>query len=214
MRRQFTVMMSLVFLLVFFCLGLAAEEVPPAGAIQAAEKGIARFPSAIPGQTALVNAKLQNGFQVYTVSPTELMESSNIGSIIVPTGVWRFVVLSNDQPAALITVQQVNGQWTAVSMGGAALAVEMNKVMEKWSQTDGYTHRFVRIYQARADFVEISRASAEREPGFVPLTSSRVALGITGQFDPQTVIYNSEFITSLKEIVDSNVKMFIGSEQK
>ncbi len=214
MRRHLTLMMSLIFLLVFFCLGLAAEELPPAGAIQAAEKGIVEFPFAVPGQTGLVNAKLQNGFQVYTVSPAELMESSHISSIIVPTGMWRFVVVSNDQPAALITVQQVNGQWTAVSMGGAALAVEMSKVMEKWSKTDGYTHRFVRIYKARADFVEISRASDTHEPGFVPLTSSRVALGITGQFDPQTVMYNSEFIMSLKEIVDTNVKMFIGYEQK
>jgi hypothetical protein len=207
-------MMPLVFLFVCFCLGLAAEEVAPMGAIQAAEKGIAEFPPAVPGQTGLVNAKLQTGFQVYTASPAELMKSSHIGSIIIPTGVWRFVVVSNEQPAALITVQQVNGQWTAVSMGGATLAVEISKIMEKWPKADGYTHRFVRIYQARADFVEISRASDEHEPGFVPLSSSRVALGITGQFDPQTVMYNSEFITSLKEIVDNNVKTFIGYEQK
>lgn len=214
MRRHLTLMMSLVFLFGFYCLGTAAEEVTPVGAIQAAEKGITEIPCAVPGQTGLVNPKLQNGFQVYTVHPAALMESTHIGSVILPTGVWRFIVLSNDQPAALITVQQVNGQWAAVSMGGAALAVEMSKVMAKWPQSDGYTHRFIRVYQARADFVEISRPSAAQEPGFVPLTSSRVALGITGQFDPQVIIYNSEFITPLKEIVADNEKMFIGYEQK
>lgn len=188
--------------------GLLAEEVPM-DVFQAAQKGVCNFvnaessmensPFGISTKAALDNARLHHGFQVYTVSPVKLLKSTGLSSHLAPTGLWRFVVVSEGQPVSLITIAQVEGQWKAVSMGGAQLANEVNKVMEKWPAKQGYNHSFIRIYQARADFIEISRNG--RSIGFVPLTASRLAFGIDGGFDPAVILHDSEILSPLKKIV-------------
>jgi hypothetical protein len=187
------------FLVVFICFGVSAADVP-ADVLKAAEKGVTNFPG-------LTGVELQQGFRVYTVSPASLMECDGLETAVTPTGMWRFLVTANGQPTGLLTVAQVNGEWTAVSFGGAGLAGEVSKVMAKWPTDKGYGFRFVRIYQARADFVEISNSGSSREAGFVPLTASRLALGLEGEFDPQVLLYNSEIITPLRDVVSRNMKL-------
>ena len=202
--------LSLFFVLVFSgFMGLLAEEAPSLEIIQAARKGICDFSGmeALPGQLSAAashkaawdDAEVHHGFQVYTVSPVELMRGTDLTPLLTPTGLWRFVVLAEGQPVSLVTVAQVEGKWTAVSVGGAILAGEVSRVMEKWPVKDGYSHRFLRVYQARADFIEIFRDN--RSIGFVPLIAARETFGITGGLDPAAVLHDSEVLKSLKHIV-------------
>lgn len=202
-----------VVLIVSGHFSLQAEEIPPLEVVQAAQQGIATFASADPyplssplsvsDRPGLDNATLHHGFRVYTASPPQLIKGPRLTAVITPTGMWRFVAAADGQPLALVTVVQVEGQWRAVSIGGAQLAAEVNRVIERWPSQQGYSHRFVRIYQARADLIEISRNG--QSIGFVPLTASRMALSIDGQFDPAVLLSDSEVLMPLQKIVAEKI---------
>jgi hypothetical protein len=205
--------LSLFMVLIFSGVsGLLAEEAVPVEVLQAAREGIGDFAgagSALPdslfsvSKAALDNAGLNHGFRVFTVPPAALVKSSDLASIIAPTGMWRFVVVLEGKPVSLITVARVGDGWKAVSLGGVQLAEEVNKIMERWPAQSGYSHRFIRIYQARADFMEISRNG--RSIGFVPLTASRVAFEMGGEFDAGVILPDSEILNPLQEIVSGKM---------
>ncbi|MCU0289072.1 MAG: hypothetical protein MUF15_22095, partial [Acidobacteria bacterium] len=111
---------GMLFLLIGFSMAMWAENAPSPEVIAAAQQGLADFPG-------LTGAALDQGFQVYTVTPDSLMSCSDLGKASIPTGQWRFMVLGGGQPLGLLTVAQVEGRWQAVSMGGAGLATEMNR---------------------------------------------------------------------------------------
>lgn len=196
---------GMLFLLTGFGLVWAVDE-PSPGVMAAAQQGLADFPG-------LNGASLQQGFQVYTVTPDALMSCNALGMVAIPTGQWRFVVVSGGQPLGLLTVAQVEGRWQAVSMGGAGLATEMNRVLKTWSMGNGYDFRFVRIYQAMTDLVEITRVNDSRK-GYVPLTSARASLGLQGEFTPDVLLNDSEIIMPLRDVVAKNIKMFEAQPQK
>lgn len=117
-----------VLLLLFIVsgsIGLVAGDTPPADVLKAAQKGICDFRAAETsrvdaGQSRadimmVENGEIQNGFQVYTLSPNHLVKKANFGKILTPTGLWRFVVTNEGAPISLITVAVVQGKWTAVS---------------------------------------------------------------------------------------------------
>lgn len=185
-----------VVLMVSFCFGLLAEKVPPE-VLQAAQNGMSDLPWGLSTKTALDNPTVNHGFQVYTASPLKLLRSTGLSSALTPTGLWRFVVVKEGQPVSLITVAEIEGQWKAVSIGGAQLALEVSKVMERWPAEQGYSHRFIRIYQARTDFIEIS--SSGRTVGFVPLTASRLAFGMSGAFDAAALLHSPEIMPRLQK---------------
>ncbi len=185
-----------VVLTVSFCFGLLAEKVPPE-VFQAAQQGVGNSTFGLSTQASLGNPTVNHGFQVYTTSPVKLLKSTGLSAILTPTGLWRFVVEKEGQPVSLITVAEIEGQWKAVSIGGARLAMEVKKVMERWPANQGYSHRFIRIYQARADFIEIS--NNKRSIGFVPLTASRMAFGMSGAFDPSALLHGREIMPRLQK---------------
>lgn len=209
MRRLVTpVWFFVLFLLIGFgAAGFCGELAPSPEIVAAARQGLVDFPG-------LTGASLQEGFQVYTVSPAALMSGSDLGANTIPTGQWRFVVSCGQQPMGLLTVAQVEGQWKAVSLGGAGLATEMSRVLKTWSPGNGYNFRFVRVYQAMTDLVEISRVNESREPGYVPLTSARASLGLQGEFAPGVMLKASEIMTPLRDAVAKNIKMFETQRQK
>lgn len=199
---------GMLFLLMGFgVVGFCAESAPSPEVIAAAQQGLVDFPG-------LNGASLQLGFQVHTISPSALMSCSDLGTVIVPTGLWRFVVVSGGQPLGLLTVAQVEGRWQAVSMGGAGLATEMGRVMKTWSRENGYQFRFVRVYQAMTDLVEISRVNDSRKAGYVPLTSARASLGIQGEFSTEVMLNDADIITPLRDVVAKNLKTFEAQPQK
>ncbi|MDQ1354828.1 MAG: hypothetical protein QG657_5137 [Acidobacteriota bacterium] len=210
MRR--VVKSSWFFWMLFLCIGFGsvgfcAELAPSAEIIAAARQGLVDFPG-------LTGASLQEGFQVYTATPAALMSNDDLGAIMIPTGQWRFVVTCGEQPMGLLTVAQVEGQWQAVSLGGAGLATEMSRVLKTWDPGNGYNFRFVRVYQAMTDLVEISRANDSRKQGYVPLTSARASLGIRGEFAPGVLLNDAEIILPLRDAVAKNINMFEAQPQK
>ena len=205
-KRLLSFSMFIFFIFSGF-LGLTADE-PPMEVVQAAQNGICDFvnaetsgnsPSPLSGKASLDNAVIGHGFQVYSAPPMTLVNGSGLRPIIAPMGVWRFVAVNDGNPVSLITVAKVEGNWRAVSVGGARLAAEVHQVMEQWPAQKGYSYRFIRIFQARADFIEITGSG--KLTGFVPLTASRLAFGLEGTFDAGALLQESEVLTSLRGII-------------
>lgn len=212
---SFSVFVFLVFSGFF---GLIAEE-PPMEVVQAARLGICDFvkaerssgssPFPLAGKASLDNAVIGHGFRVYSVPPMALVNSPGLRPIIAPLDVWRFVTAADGSPVSLITVAKVQGEWRAVSMGGARLAAEVHEAMEQWPAQKGYSHRFVRIFQARADFIEITANGTLI--GYIPLTASRLVFGLEGPFDAGALLRESEVLTSLQGLIKERL---LGLEEK
>jgi hypothetical protein len=144
---------------------------------------------------------LGRGFQVYTIAPERILKDrAGFSASCTPTDMWRFLVLDGERTVGLLTVAQVEGRWATVAFGGAQLAEEMQQVFATWTQETGYQIRFIRVYQATADFVEVSPGPGQAE--FVPMTSGRIALNLDNRaFDPQQLLPERQVFPALVEQV-------------
>ena len=79
-------------------------------------------------------ASIGEGFQVFTVPPDLLAasESADISSVATPSTQWLFIVTSGGAPKSILTVDQVGGVWTAVSIGGADMSEAVTSLLARW----------------------------------------------------------------------------------
>ncbi len=209
-KRSLAIAMTVCFI-IFLSTGLAALE-PPTEVAKAAEKGLVGFlsPGGFPAGEAGIGdwteAKIDYGFQVYTVNPDTLINDreSTLHAMLIPTGIWRFVVSNAGHPAALVTVANVDGRWTAVSIGGTGLAKEIHAIATAWNGQKGFEARFIRVFQAKADLMEITKG--DDVLGFVPFQSAKVSLRMNSletRYD--RLMYETEIKESLRESVKENL---------
>ncbi len=178
-----------LFILQIFFL-LPAYSMPPEQVVNAARKGLKSFLAAIPpqdlngmgflDQSEVDNALLGEGFQVYAAHPNNVSsyakKVADSSSMVIPTNEWQFLIVTNDQARSILTVDRMQNEWKAVAVGAAGLARQLAKIVEKYPAHAGYSHKFIKVFQPRSDFVEISHQG--KPVGVVPLTSGRVALGL------------------------------------
>jgi hypothetical protein len=199
--------LSKVLMLAFFALLLSSPclpaQAPSPAVVKAAQQGLMDFCAGTSGTGTL---QLGMGFQVHTVNPLTLVENTAaaLEALAFPMDMWRFIVLENGKPIGLLTVAGVNREWQAVSFGGAELSVEIANIRETWPAKSGFTFRFIRVYQATSDFMEI--ISGHESLGFAPLKSARVSLGIDSfAADPGKLLYNSDIVGPLKDMVSKAI---------
>jgi len=225
-KRGLILGMFLGFLFVFvsFSTPVLAEEIP-AEAKTAAEEGLKPLLEAIPvGELGYFNftdqgevdqAKLGGPFMIYTILPDEILNyaaGTDVKSIISATNIWLFPVVSKGEARTLLTIDFVDGNWRAVSIGGSGVAKQWADITKMDnSAVGGGIYKFVRIYQAASDFVLMP---AEDIGGtkmvLVPLESGRITLELKGEgaYDP------SEIILGLQEPVRENLEAFKTTEGK
>ena len=220
----------LIMAMIFSCIQtLPAIEAPSQAVINAAEKGMTEFlsnPAVIGSKKSPIasftgptkpDMTLGAGVRIYTVEdglPEPRVEHIDhepghcAGRVVFASVAGRLQISEdlfvNVVPAAMLTVAETNGEWHAVSIGGAGIARELYQVINRWPAGEGYNYRFIRIFQARSDFIEISRNG--NVSGFVPLTSSRISFKMAGPFDPAVMMRNSEIFPQLKDIMSKHAQ--------
>ncbi len=214
--RKGTLLLTLMVFLGLIAFSFAASKVPP-GVLKAAKEGLREFPMI---RADLLGKKTEKPFsparvalgeffQVYTVNPVELIEAKalrrSFRSFIIPTTEWRVIVKVNGKPHSLLTIDKIDGKWKAVAWGGRELARELSALWKEWPSKD-YRLKFVRIYQARADVVQILDKRG-REKGYVPLISARIALNLTPKFDPLFTLSGREMLKNLRGIVKKELDL-------
>lgn len=203
-NRLIPVMLSMMF--VFgLSIGLTAEI--PADVLKAAQEGLQVFKT---GQfemnwlssEELAAAQLGYGFQVYTINPEILINDQELQlhKMVSPMDLYRFVIMADNKAVSLLTVGKENGVWTTTEFGAAELSREITGMLNAWPTRQGYSHRFIRIYEAKSDLLEISNGA---EPmGFTAFESARIGLGLSdSQITPGVLFYNSELMEPLRESV-------------
>ncbi len=124
----------------------------------------------------LSQARIGQGFEVHAIDPRDLAAGrTSLGGMAAPSGAWRFVVQVDDRAVGLVTVQRVDGRWQAVSFGGAGLARELEALRRAHGNADGSNLRFIRVYQARSDLLEVV-SSSDGRARYATLQSARDAL--------------------------------------
>lgn len=158
------------------------------------------FPLSVADGRELASLRLGRGFPVYSVNPQRLLAAdADLSGLMAPTGSWRFVALSGSRPVGLVTVEKVEGRWQAIAFGAAELA----KNVEAAQAGYGGQTRFLRVYQAQSDFLEV--AQADGKPRFAALMSARETLSLKKQ---PALLDGADLIEPLRAAVRANLASF------
>lgn len=209
--------LAFVFALFTPCMTIAGEA-PSDDIKKAGREGIAVFLKdtrigslnrlGFESQADIDNAELGDGFQIFTINPDKLLDESSVQelqSLVTPTNQWVFVIRAGMKANALLRVEVVDGKWIPVSIGASELARELSSLMAKWPVSSGYEYRFIRVYQARSDLIELSRGG--KFIGFIPLTTLIMAPGrLTGIFDLSDLREQKDILPGLRSTVKQNTR--------
>lgn len=149
------------------------------------------------------SATIGEGFEILAAQPKDLKEGQkleSLASITQPAAQWVFVVYASGKPACLITLAQVDGKWAAVSIGGSGLSKELHLLTQSYPKSRGYAYKLVRVYQVRADFVEVYKDS--KSQGAVAMISGRIITGNQNDpFDPEKLMQPEKIVDTITPIV-------------
>ncbi len=166
----------------------------------------ADFPLDIASLHDLKDAKISYGFAVHTVDPPELLAGrGNMQSMARHANQWRFVIALHDRPIGLATVEKINGRYQTVAYGGAVLAKDLDAVAVVHGNADKSNLRFMRIYQARSDLIEVTATNGQAR--FAPLHSARESLLLKQRHKESSdgLLDESEFMQPLRSAVKQNM---------
>ncbi|WP_051293827.1 hypothetical protein [Pseudoduganella violaceinigra] len=185
-------------------------------AMQAAKRGLAQFaehqqairpgsapvdfPLDITDVGDLKQATINQGFEVYTIEPKDLLARGDLASLAKPTGEWRFIISVRGKAIGLATVQKVNGRYETVAYGAAVLAKDVDAAMNVHGNSARSNLRFIRIYQARSDLLEVDHAR------FAPLHSARESLLLKKNGDQ--LVDGADLLEPLRAAVKANIEAF------
>ena len=185
-------------------------------ALQAAKRGLAQFaehqqalrPGSAPPDFPLdvtdvgdlKQATVSGGFEIFTIDPKDLLTRGDLPALAKPTGEWRFIIALHGKPIGLATVQQVNGRYETVAYGASVLAKDVEAAMAAHGNSNRSNLRFIRIYQARSDLLEVDHAK------FAPLHSARESLLLKKAGNQ--LVDGAELLDPLRAAVKANIEAF------
>ena len=161
-------------------------------------------PIAVASYGDLQKLSLGVGFEVNTIDPTALLyagANADLGRLTRPTGLWKFVILSQGRPVGLLEMERVKGQWQAIGAGSARLAEDIVAAAPK---TGDGSFRFVRVYQARSDLLQVR--GEDNRAHFVPMASARGALGLADATARRPTLSSQDLLPSLQTAVRAGLK--------
>jgi hypothetical protein len=163
------------------------------------------FPFDINDLSELKTAELGLGFEVYSAHPQTMLAGGRpFDQMLMGTGIWNFVVMVDKHPVALLELEKVLGKWQVNGAGGSKLAQDVYASTQNHAGKNAF--RFVRIYQATADFLEVK--DMEGKPRFAPLLAARQSLR-TFNTGAETQLANpQDLLPSLQQAVRSHLDRF------
>ena len=198
---------SIVITPVAFCdsPGSAFEDVT-----EAALQGMEGFLKAIPPQDlkqygftqgTTDGSVLMDPYRVYTIEPAVLLAASSdaaMNSLIVQTDLWLFPIAQDGVLNTLLTVDLVDGNWSAVAIGSSGMANQLQLLRNTLTDGELSGLRLVRVFQAKSDFILVQ----DNTETIILLQSAVVSLGLESSQDEDYPRYNSsDILARLKAVV-------------
>lgn len=220
MKKYQPLIISFILFLGVALSGSTFADTAPPEAIAAAQAGLLPFLELItpddmgnfgfiPGDT-ISDAGLGTPFQLYTITPTKLLNAEDdtpVSTLISPTGQWFFPIVLEGKSRAILTVERMEEEWQAVTMGKAGLAGEMEKLNRQWPKAKGYAPKLIVIYQAASYFFTLPEEESEN---FTPLTFEGVGFaGYRQKTEPEysSTTTLSSMLGPLKDTVEENINL-------
>jgi hypothetical protein len=168
-------MQRLIFTLALICwvgVSTAYSQTSPPEVIKTAQEGLQSFLNRVPlearGQYGFTSrddfqqARIGDAFNLYTMTPQALLSYSPgtpVTSLLSKTAMWYFPVIMHNQVRAILVVDQVDGQWQAVSLGYAELARALERVGQRWPPAAGFHPQLIAVFQAKEYLVRVPEYS-------------------------------------------------------
>jgi len=135
----------------------------------------ADFPLDVTDLQELKEAMIAYGFAMHTIDPSELIAGrSTMQRMAKPINQWRFVITLRNRPIGMATVERNGGRYETVAYGAAVLAKDVDALAATHGNADKSNLRFVRIFQARSDLLEV--VTTDGRARFAPMHSARESL--------------------------------------
>jgi hypothetical protein len=164
----------------------------------------AQLPFDVADLNELRQAHIAYGFPVYTVDPQDLLSGQRgMQSATVATNQWRFVIAAQGHPIGLATVEYRQGHYETVAYGAAVLAKDVDALMSVHGNADKSNLRFVRVYQAQSDVLEV-RSQTDGRTRYAPLHSARASLQLAKTADAD-LMEEADLLPSLRTAVKANI---------
>ena len=194
-------------------------EMPPEAAAKAAQGGLARYLSAaisdnptlygFSSAMELQAAKLDDPFRVYTLDPDKLLTAdlpTSLDSLVMPTNQWFFPVMAPDGTyRSILAVDQLQGNWEAVSFGSTGLSIQLDRFVDHWGALQSRQFKFVRIYQAFSDLI---LRRQENEVSIYPLASAVQSLKLARNNRAANFYSQEEILRALRNGLKKKKKPF------
>jgi hypothetical protein len=167
---------------------------------QLSKPGIDGLPFDVADQKELKRARISYGFPIYTVNPDELVAGKRgMQGLTQATGQFRFVIAAGGKAVGLATVEKRNGQYETVAYGAAVLARDVDALMARHGNADKSNLRFVRVFQARSDVLEVKDAN-NGHTRYAPLHSARESLRMA-----DSLVEEADLLQPLRSAVKANL---------
>jgi hypothetical protein len=190
----------------------------PEGVWKAANEGLRPFLNAIPplnreiyGFPAggdLEQITLEQPYRVMTIHPKTLYafnRSDDIRTMLTATQMWLFPVVQRGRTRAILTIDQMNGEWRAVSIGCAKIADELRRIEQAWPNDLGFNRCLVRIFQATSDVMLVVKDDVV---DIMPFESARTSLRLEELGKGVAELYTvPEIIHRLIPVVQENINL-------
>ncbi len=144
-------------------LGSFLDKIPPSYESQYGFRNRAEFS----------RASIGTPVQVFTIHPDSIKNGIDLKrKYLIPLDEWRVPVLVDGEYRSLLTVSKVNSTLTAVELGGALLAKELEQFRKNHP---GGRKVMLRLYQLQCDFMVLDREGTSIDEGeYYPLRSARL----------------------------------------
>ncbi len=168
------------------------------------------FPLEISNLQELKEAKIEYGFAMHTIDPAELIAGrSTMQRMAKPINQWRFVITVQNRPIGMATVERNKGRYETVSYGAAVLAKDVDALATAHGNADKSNLRFVRIFQARSDLLEV--VTNDGRARFAPMHSARESLMLQQRASvdgkrADTLLDDADLVQPLRTAVKQNLE--------
>ena len=210
-----TLILLMAWLISLLMMTSSNAEFVPDEVVSAARDGLHLYLNAIPegelghfgftSKEEFDQTTIGTPFKKYTINPSEILSYKgevNISSLLFPIEHWLFPLICKGKARVLLTVARMWGEWQAVDLGGADLAVEIEQIAQSWPTSRGYEMKFIQVYQANSDFVLLTKDGVSN---LVPLKCASIVLGLVkrGETYQYKKMSPSEVITKLAPVVEA-----------
>ena len=167
------------------------------------------FPLDINDLEDLKGATISYGFPVYTIDPPDMLAGrGTMRAMAKPVNEWRFVIMLGQRAIGLATVEKIGGHYETVAYGAAVLAKDLDAAANYYGNADKSNLRFLRIYQARSDLLEV--AGQDGVARFAPLHSARASLALQQRANKEGspdagLLEESDLVQPLRSAVKQNM---------